>query len=223
MQVALLGDEGNESRVLQELAGVVELARAAMNAGKKLNIVYAGEGSEQPGERVVQVHDIVSAGGRFYLIAWCELADDWRRFRCDRVLDASMHDGGYELRTDVPLVQDRGDLFEPPREGVDEVTIRFSPVISRWVFERYPEAQDCGDGHAEVTFKTASVDWLVRTVLQYGAEAEVLGPPAYREVVRRAVGAGNPVLLLPVSRPSVALFRHRRPEALGICEVRTRA
>jgi len=215
LQVALLSDEGNESRVLEELAGVVasaddtfdksvsalpaipgdqagvvELARAAMNAGRKLNIVYAGEGSEQPSERVVQVHDIVSAGGRFYLIAWCVLADDWRRFRCDRVLDASMHDDGYELRTDVPVVRDRGDLFEPPREGVDEVTIRFSPVISRWVLERYPEAQDCGDGYAEVTFKTASVDWLVRTVLQYGAEAEVIGPPAYREAVRRAVGAG---------------------------------
>ena len=213
LQVALFSDDDNDSQLLQQLAGVVadaddtfdkavsalpaipgdqagvvELARAAMNAGKKLNIVYAGEGSEQPGERVVQVHDIVSAGGRFYLIAWCELAGDWRRFRCDRVLDASMHDDGYGLRTDVPLVQDRGDLFEPPREGVDEVTIRFSPVISRWVFERYPEAQDCGDGYAEVTFKTASVDWLLRTVLQYGAEAEVLGPPAYREAVKRAVG-----------------------------------
>jgi predicted DNA-binding transcriptional regulator YafY len=77
-----------------------------------------------------------------------------------------------------------------PSVGVDEVTIRFSPVISRWVFERYPEAKDCGNGHAEVTFKTASVGWLVRTVLQYGAEAEVLGPPAYREAMRRAVGAG---------------------------------
>jgi predicted DNA-binding transcriptional regulator YafY len=37
--------------------------------------------------------------------------------------------------------------------------------------------------------RIASVGWLLRTVLQYGAEAEVLGPPVYREAVKRAVGA----------------------------------
>jgi predicted DNA-binding transcriptional regulator YafY len=33
----------------------------------------------------------------------------------------------------------------------------------------------------------SSVDWLVGRVLEYGADAEVLGPDAYREAVRRAV------------------------------------
>jgi predicted DNA-binding transcriptional regulator YafY len=31
------------------------------------------------------------------------------------------------------------------------------------------------------------VDWLVRRVLEYGPEAEVLEPAAYREAMRRAV------------------------------------
>ena len=213
LQIALLGDDDNGPRMSRELASVasslhegfhravsalpalpgdqgaiVELACSAMNAKKKLRIDYAAEGSDQPGERAVQVHDIVSFEDRFYLIAWCEVAEDWRRFRCDRVLDAFMKDDDYEPRTDVPQVQDRSDLFEPPSDGVDEVTVRFSPMISRWVLERYPEAQQCGGGYVEVTFQTASVEWLVRTVLQYGPEAEVLGPPAYREAVRRAVG-----------------------------------
>jgi predicted DNA-binding transcriptional regulator YafY len=214
MQVALLGDEDNESPVLQELAGVaasahdvfhkavsalpampgdqgavVELARSAMNTTRKLSLAYTGEGATQAGERVVQVHDIVAAEGSFYLIAWCERAGDWRRFRCDRVLDAAVTDRCFEPRSDVPIVKDSSDLFDAGSEAVDQVTIRFSPVISRWVLERYPEAEECGNDCAEVTFKTASVDWLVRTVLQYGAEAEVLGPPAYREAVRRAVQA----------------------------------
>jgi len=212
LQVALLGDDINESSVLRELAGVaagvhdgfhkgvsvlpampddqaavVELARSAMNTARKLSLVYAGEGAEHPGERVVYVHDIVAAEGSFYLIAWCERAGDWRRFRCDRVLDATVTDHCFEPRGDVPVVEDSCDLFDAPSEGVDEVTTRFSPVISRWVLERYPEAQDCGNGYAEVTFKTASIDWLVRTVLQYGAEAEVLAPSVYREAVKRAV------------------------------------
>jgi proteasome accessory factor C len=213
LQVALFTDADNDSSLLQQLAGiatdvgdasfdntvsalpalpgdqaaVVDLTRSAIDATKKLEIVYAAEGAERPSERVVQPHDIVSAEGRFYLIAWCERASDWRRFRCDRVLDATIRDDYYDLRGDAPEIEGRKDLFQPPEEGVDEVTIRFNPVISRWVLERYPEAKDCGNGFAVVTFKTASVDWLVRTVLEYGAEAEVLGPPAYREAVRRAV------------------------------------
>jgi proteasome accessory factor C len=213
LQVALLGEEDSQSHVLEELAGavasaddtydkavsalpampgdqtgIVDLARAAMNATKKLNIVYAGEGSEQSTERTVHVHDMVSFEDRFYLIAWCERAGGWRRFRCDRVLDAAMQNETYEPRTDAPTIEGGSDLFQPPSEGVDEVTVRFTHAISRWVLERYPQARDDGNDGAVVTFKTASVDWLVRTVLQYGAEAEVLGPPAYREAVRRAVG-----------------------------------
>jgi len=216
LQVALLGDSGYDGSLLQQLADVatdppevsfhkvvsalpaipgdqadvVELARLALNARKKLHLVYAGEGAERPSERVVQVHDVVAAEGRFYMIAWCESAAAWRRFRCDRVLAATLSDEGFTPREDVPSVTERGDLFQPPQEGVDEVSVKFSPAISRWVMERYPGARDAGDGSALVTFETASVDWLVRTVLQYGADAEVLGPPAYREAVRRAVGVG---------------------------------
>jgi predicted DNA-binding transcriptional regulator YafY len=39
-----------------------------------------------------------------------------------------------------------------------------------------------------VRFRSASVDWLVRHVLQYGDQAEVLEPTGYREALRRAVG-----------------------------------
>jgi predicted DNA-binding transcriptional regulator YafY len=39
------------------------------------------------------------------------------------------------------------------------------------------------------TFQASSVEWLVRRVLEYGAEAEVLEPVSYREAMRRAVAA----------------------------------
>ena len=35
--------------------------------------------------------------------------------------------------------------------------------------------------------QVASPDWLVERVLQYGEDAEVVGPALYREAVRRAV------------------------------------
>lgn len=169
-----------------ELA-VVARAEQAMQTGRALRLRYAGEGAEQPSARVVEVHDVVSALGRHYLLAWCRVAGAWRRFRADRVLDAETLDERFNRRSDVPVIRDRTDLFEAPPDGVDEVRVRFSPRIARWIVERYPLGEPQGDGSVIVTFRSASVDWFVRHVLQYGAEAEVLGPALHREAVRRAV------------------------------------
>ena len=166
---------------------VVARAEQAMGEGRALRLRYVGEGAERPSERVVEVHDVVSALGRHYLVAWCRAAGTWRRFRADRVLDAEVLDEEFTRRGDVPVIRDRADLFATPPDGVEDVRVRFSPRIARWVAERYPRAEPQGDGSVVVTFNAASVDWLVRMVLHYGDQAEVLGPPAYREAMRRAV------------------------------------
>jgi predicted DNA-binding transcriptional regulator YafY len=67
------------------------------------------------------------------------------------------------------------------------VQVRVSGDVARWVRERYRDVEELEDGSVVLTVRTASVDWLVRTVLYYGDQAEVLGPPAYREAMLRAV------------------------------------
>ncbi|MGH9262972.1 MAG: WYL domain-containing protein, partial [Acidimicrobiales bacterium] len=81
------------------------------------------------------------------------------------------------------------DLFHPGQD-VDPVVVRFSPGVARWIAERYPDARRLPDGRVEVTLASANPDWAIGTVLQYGAEAEIVGPADYREAMRRAVGAG---------------------------------
>jgi predicted DNA-binding transcriptional regulator YafY len=166
---------------------VVARAEQAMGACRALRLRYVGEGAEEPSERVVEVHDVVSGLGRHYLVAWCRVAGAWRRFRADRVLDAELLEEEFARRSDMPVIEGRADLFEAPPDGVEEVRVRFSPRIARWIAERYPQGERQADGSVVVTFKSASVGWLVRDVLQYGAEAEVLGPASHREAVRRAV------------------------------------
>jgi proteasome accessory factor C len=171
-------------------ATAVARAEQAMRERRVLRLVYLGAGADEPTDRTVEVHDVVSAIGRHYIVAWCRLAEDWRRFRADRVLEVEVGDEAYQWRPDAPLtlIEDRADLFEPPDSGTDDVRVRFSPRIARWIAERYPQGDAQADGSVVVTFTVASVDWLVRHVLQYGGEAEVLEPRAYRGAIRRAVG-----------------------------------
>ncbi len=169
----------------EELEQTLAVARRARDERKKLEILYCASAGE-PSRRVVQVHQIVEAAGRWYLVAWCEKVKEFRNFRGDRVLEAKLL--GQDFRPQV--------LFQPIRQpeellrADERVTakVAFSPRIARWLKERYPDGRETGDGRYVVIFKVADAAWFVREVLQYGAEAEVLEPEGLREAVRRAVG-----------------------------------
>ena len=169
----------------EELEQGLAVARRARDERKKLEILYCASAGE-PSRRVVHVHQIVEAAGRWYLVAWCEKVADFRNFRADRVLEAKLVER--EFRPQV--------LFKPIRKveellRADETVtakVAFSPRIARWLKERYPGGREARDGRYVVTFKVADAGWFVREILQYGAEAEVLEPEGLREAVRGAVG-----------------------------------
>jgi proteasome accessory factor C len=63
--------------------------------------------------------------------------------------------------------------------------LRLSPA-ARWVVERFPvdsvDAPDA-DGWSRVTLPVASEQWLVRTMLRLGPEAELVEPADLRAVI----------------------------------------
>ena len=65
----------------------------------------------------------------------------------------------------------------------EKVRIRYTSRVARWIAERdgQPVAPD---GTYEQELPLADLDWLGRYVMQYGAEASVVGPPAARAAVR---------------------------------------
>jgi proteasome accessory factor C len=177
--------------VHQALAGrgrvspsVSNLVRKAITDRRKLEIKYAGERSLGGVNRIIHPYQVLEQQGSSYIVAWCELAADWRHFRADRILDALPTESHYTARADfVPA----DDSFAEPAEGTTAVQVRFSPTISRWLAERHPDAVLEKDGSAIVTYQVANAEWLVRHILYYGAEAEVIGPASFRELMRREV------------------------------------
>jgi predicted DNA-binding transcriptional regulator YafY len=167
-------------------ADLEELFVTAAAGHRRVEVRYAGEGDAAGRQDVIHPHELVTFGHRTYVHAWAEQAGGWRHFRLDRFLDAILTDGTFTVRDDFRPMRGRDDLFRAPA-AVDRVRVRFAPRIARWIRERYPRHEDEADGAVVVTFNVSSVDWLVGRVLEYGADAEVLGPDAYREAVRRAV------------------------------------
>jgi predicted DNA-binding transcriptional regulator YafY len=159
----------------------------AANTHHCVEVLYAGEGGAGGRRSVIEPHELVGFESRTYVHAWDRDGSGWRMFRMDRFLDALLTEDAFDERNDFVPVRGRSDLFRAPASAVENVRVRFSPSVARWVRERYPRCEDDGHGGVIVTFLATSVEWLVRRVLEYGAEAAVLGPPGYREAVRRAV------------------------------------
>ncbi len=169
----------------ERLAQLLGLARLARDEHRKLAILYSASAGE-PSRRTVEPHQVVQAGGAWYLVAWCEKSKDTRRFRIERILDASLLDQGFTPRPEVKRVKSLKDLLVAA--DAPTATVAFSNQIARWMRERYPGGKTAPDGRYVVEFPVADPNWLAREVLQYGAEAEVLAPEGMREFVRGIMG-----------------------------------
>ena len=167
-----------------ELENILAVARRARDEKKKLEISYCGPARE-PARRTVHVHQIVEAAGRWYVIAWCEKVQEFRRFRAERILEARLLERDFKPQVLFKPLKQPGELLAA--EETVPAQVAFSKKIARWLKERYPGGREQADGRYIVTFHVADPAWFVRELLQYGAEAEVLGPESLRDAVRQTV------------------------------------
>ncbi len=165
--------------------GALALLRDAVRERRRCRLDYLKPGQDAPEARVLQPYTLVMAGGRWYALGYCEDAGGVRAFRLDRVLDAAPLDGTFDAPDDFdPGDYVTGDEVFRADDEV-EVVVRYSPKIARWILER-GAGHERTDGSAVACHAVADPRWLVRHVLQYGGQAEVLEPPEMRELVAAA-------------------------------------
>jgi predicted DNA-binding transcriptional regulator YafY len=73
---------------------MLETARQAIVQKRKLRMVYA-KAEEEPEERLVHPFGLHFWGAKWTLVAWCELRQDYRTFRLDRIANATLTDEGF--------------------------------------------------------------------------------------------------------------------------------
>jgi proteasome accessory factor C len=130
--------------------------------------------------RVVHPWAIVRVHQHTYVVAWCTAAAAVRVFRLDRILEVEIDGSVFDVPADFDLeeILRDGRIFSGERPE-DELVVRYSPTVARWVSERegVPLADD---GSVTVRWPLADDEWAVRHVLQYGVDATVLEPPRIR-------------------------------------------
>ncbi|MFN2384023.1 MAG: helix-turn-helix transcriptional regulator [Gemmatimonadota bacterium] len=174
--------------------GLLALLRAAASERVRVRLSYLKSGAAEPEARTLCPYTLAFASGHWYALGWCDESGGIRAFRLDRMLQAALDDGTYEVPADFDSDAwvDGDVLFR----GGDEVeaVVRYAPRITRWIMEWAVEGEPQPDGAVLVRHRVADPRWLARHVLAHGRDAEVVEPPALRQwvaetVERMSVGA----------------------------------
>lgn len=156
---------------------------------KQLSFEYRARSTDEKTRRTVSPQRVTHYRDNWYLDAWDHEREALRSFSVDRiggarVLDAAARDIA-EAELDQHLSGSYG-IFSGPPKGV--ATIVFSEKAARWVADEHWHSQQQGrwlpDGRYELKVPYSAARELLMDVLHYGADAEVLEPPALRQQLR---------------------------------------
>jgi proteasome accessory factor C len=163
---------------------LVDRLAAAATAQEQLRIEYVGADRDEATTRRIVPRQVFTDRGEWYVSADDDRSGAVRTFRVDRIT-ALDETGAHVAPSDAPLPEP-GAWFDD--ESVRRAVLRLSPA-ARWVVERFPVDTVAGpdaDGWSRVTLPVASEQWLVRTMLRLGPEAELVEPADLRAVVTEA-------------------------------------
>ncbi len=157
------------------------LSQACLD-GEEVRFEYQRRDGEE-GRRLVEPHQLVSAGRRWYLVAWDARRADWRTFRVDRLAEPRLAGRRFAHRAipggDAAAFVARSLGSMPTRHAVTAVVSGPADrvgMITRMVGGRVDELSD---GRCRVTMGADSAEWLafVVTELAVAYDVEVTAPP----------------------------------------------
>lgn len=175
----------------------------ALRLRRRLVIRYRSLSSDRTTDRRVHPYHVFNHRGDWYLAAWDEGRKEVRIFALHRVRRAMPTTGSYELPAEFNFRRYMSDAFGVQKGGkAAPVSIRFAPRQARWIRERRwhrsARVQEGLDGSLVLNLRVAETSEIVRFVLQFGHEAEVLEPPSLRAAVAEEL------------RSALAAYRGRR-------------
>jgi predicted DNA-binding transcriptional regulator YafY len=156
---------------------------------KQLTFDYRARSTDEKTRRHVSPQRLTHYRDNWYLDAWDHEREGLRSFSVDRILNARV---GEVAARDVPdeelerqLASSYGIFSGTPKGWA---TIVFSPKAARWVADEHWHSQQQGrflpDGRYELKVPYSTGRELLMDVMHYGADAEIVEPPALREQAR---------------------------------------
>lgn len=163
----------------------------ALHRSRTVRIRYWTLERDAVSDREVDPWGLVLHEGGFYLVGWCHDRRAARTFLVDRIRSAVVTDKAFEPPAGFSAEVHFKDAWGLIRDkALETATIRFTGTAARRVKEsRWHPSQRIEpgpDGATDLTVRVAGLDEIVKWVLSWAGQAEVLRPGSLRDAVRAA-------------------------------------
>lgn len=166
---------------------VAEIQRALAER-RGLRIRYHSLSRQEETERLVDPYHLTYFNGGLYLVGHCHLRNDVRIFAVERVREAAVMRDAFTMPEDFDAEAYLRSAWGIVRGSLVAVRAIFSRSVAPWVRERlwHPsqELRELPGGRLDLRLQVADTMEVRRWLLGFGAEVEVLAPPALREAIR---------------------------------------
>jgi len=166
---------------------------AALFGEGVLKITYHSPYKNETTERVIRPLHLLCYMGNWHLIAFCGLRERIRDFAVSRILNVQSCAETLPLPPDLPPLKEylRRNFGVMAGGKATFVALRFSPAISPLIAEQeWYEAQEVSagpDGSLNLRFPVSGFAEVLREILKYGGEVEVIEPAALRDAVKNEI------------------------------------
>ncbi|HEY9784866.1 MAG TPA: YafY family protein [Candidatus Obscuribacterales bacterium] len=158
----------------------------------QVHLEYYSASTGETTPRTVEPYRLLDNRGTWYLVAYCHLRHDMRLFALHRIRDYEVRETEYVARDAAEVDKWIDSAFQIEHRGAEQtVKIMFDIAAARYIRERTWHSsqaiEEHDDGSCTITFVTQSLDEILRWVLQYGGQAEILEPPELRDMMLNAI------------------------------------
>lgn len=157
---------------------------------KVLTLHYFANHNQQKSSRNVEPIGIVYYGSNWHLIAFCQLRNDYRDFRTDRITQI--------VSTPLPFKKEHPSLktylkqISKEKELQQVVMLVNKEVIKYLGEQKYYNgfvSQREVKGKIEMTFLSCSMEGFARWYMMFGDNAEIVSPDHLKQLIKKIAGS----------------------------------
>ncbi|MBI3135088.1 MAG: YafY family transcriptional regulator [Bacteroidetes bacterium] len=178
LQNQFLPDSSGKVAFLQQLIDAISSAII-------LEMAYFAQHSEELTTRQVEPVGVFFSSGRWHLIAYCRLRNDYRNFRLDRIRSLKRTPDNFQknhpsLKSFLQKTKQQEALIEIILE-IDNKVVRY---LGEQKYYNGFVSEKKGKTTTQMTFLTASVEGMARWYLMIGDSAVIISPPELKARVK---------------------------------------
>jgi len=156
---------------------------------EQLELEYRKPGEKKPEKRVVNPYHLANVNGEWFLFAYDLLRKAIRTFVPARIVSVKTTGVKFEKDPKFSIRDELGSSFGV-RSGTGKykVVLRFSAKVADYIREKRWHAtqklRELPDGGVELTMTLSGLVEIERWILQWGGDAQVIGPDVLKEKIR---------------------------------------